>query len=323
MARRDQKNNPSDIDGIIASQGTVMGVVVDVNDPTQSGRVRIRMLGEQPEGTIPDDELPWYPVMTNNMAQSRGVGMFPAGGNYLPGSRVMMRNMGQQGFILEGSVPNSKEDDGTMDRSTESKPGTYHLPGGRQRVKEYDGEPHSKRYEQGNNTTDAISIHDGTKPTPQEKSNDRQQRINNEYQTPQRFQTRPQNREESVGKPKSLGSHSPYSGDTNAQNAVKSVPRGEFVDNAINMMESLKKTAQNGSNPDMPDSVGGMGNIMGALSSILSNINKVKKTIPQPPKCPCLPDDKECLEKNKDSLCYLEYQEYKAKHPEEFEVPTS
>ncbi len=318
--------NPSDRGGVTRSQGTVMGVVVDVNDPTQTGRVKVRIVGEQDDMNVSDDDLPWYPVMSQH-AQSRGVGMFPAGGNYLPGSRIVMRNIGQQGFVIEGAIPNSQEEQGTMDRSVESKQGTYHKRHGRQRSKEYRGNPQSNRYETANNTMSAMALLNNEEQTNQEENQDRVGEVNKENQTPKRFEERASNRWFSTGmKPESAGSFGPWPGDLNSQPFIKSMPKGELIQNAVAMMEQLKKTAESGKNPLQPNSVGGMGNIIGALMSIASMLSAMKKTKPQNQvqPCPCKetdPDYEECLKLHKDSLCVLQYQEFQAKKLESENTP--
>lgn len=106
--------NPSDKDGWLQSQLISMGFVVSDNDPEKSGRMKIRICGEQDdEGKIPDEKLPWVQCVTNNQPQLKHVGSF--GSNYRIGSKVLMVNLGQQGWTILGAMPNGEQDDKKTD----------------------------------------------------------------------------------------------------------------------------------------------------------------------------------------------------------------
>lgn len=74
-----------------------VGVVEDINDPIQLGRVRVRCFGYHTDdkGAIPTDQLPWaIPVNPVTGASTSGVGETPTG--MVQGSWVI-------GFFIDGS----------------------------------------------------------------------------------------------------------------------------------------------------------------------------------------------------------------------------
>ena len=88
-----------------------MGVVEDIRDPEQAGRVRVRVYGihTPDKALIPTEALPWSQVvMPVNSASQSGVGTSPVGiqvgslvyGNFLDSS--------YQQFLVLGSVPGKK-----------------------------------------------------------------------------------------------------------------------------------------------------------------------------------------------------------------------
>lgn len=64
--------------------------VRDIDDPTQSGHVRVRMYGRQnDEKQSPDDKLAWAtPLQPITSAATAGVGIIPSG--MIVGSRVLI-----------------------------------------------------------------------------------------------------------------------------------------------------------------------------------------------------------------------------------------
>jgi hypothetical protein len=73
-----------------------VGVVEDINDPVELGRVRVRCYGWHTEdkGQIPTDQLPWaIPVNPVTGASISGVGEMPTG--LMQGSWVI-------GFFIDG-----------------------------------------------------------------------------------------------------------------------------------------------------------------------------------------------------------------------------
>ena len=73
------------------------GVVEDINDPVQLGRVRVRCIGwhTDDKDKIPTESLPWaIPMFDNQSASKKGVGDSPTG--LLVGSWVL-------GFFIDGS----------------------------------------------------------------------------------------------------------------------------------------------------------------------------------------------------------------------------
>ena len=108
MARTPDNHNPSDLQ---RQQTGITAVVVDVRDPQERGRIKCRILGEQ--DSIRDEDLPWYHCKTAS-AQLGGVGIWPNPG-YLPGSSVVLTNVGQQGFVVDGAIPNAHKDTNKAD----------------------------------------------------------------------------------------------------------------------------------------------------------------------------------------------------------------
>lgn len=78
----------------------MIGVVEDVNDPEQMGRVRVRVYGFHTEfkEVLPTDMLRWYSCLMNNSAATSGIGHSPTG--YVQGSTVM-------GFFLDPDCQNA------------------------------------------------------------------------------------------------------------------------------------------------------------------------------------------------------------------------
>jgi len=272
------EKNPSDKSGLTREQSVVIGVVVDNKDPNETGRIKVRIVGEQEDlSQVPDDKLPWYPVLTNGYSQTKGVGRFPAGGAYLPGTRIMMQNLGQQGFVVIGSLTNSETTPGKEDRHPES---TSTSP-----VKVRDGQREHRRILRGGQqlneletiTSAVLSIMNSETPIQWTRvgPNDKKRGINIAAGSPQ-YNERESARIPEGQKPMPF-SVLPWDLGRNSQRQVQSTPRSELIDGAVNMLESLKKTAETGSNPRMPNSIGGMNNIINALTSIMNLIKKHKK----------------------------------------------
>lgn len=92
------------------------GVVEDVNDPLQMGRIRVRCIGYHTDdrGLIKTENLPWASVMTPvNSASMSGIGMSATG--VLPGSWVI-------GFFRDGSSAQDPIVLGTIPSMTEQQP---------------------------------------------------------------------------------------------------------------------------------------------------------------------------------------------------------
>lgn len=281
------QHNPSDIDGVSRSQQTVIGVVVDNADPTETGRVKVRILGEQDDMAVSDEDLPWLPVMTNGFPQMGGVGRFPAGGCYLPGTRIVLRNVGQQGFVVEGSIQSSRTQQGKEDRHPESTSTSG--------VSVRNGQGHMHR-----------RVHEGSKAANEviPKTEDVMRVLNEglmqwervgkkkieellkEAKVPTHYNERPSVRTDQNQSPMPV-SVDPWDFATNAQKFVQSIPNAELIKGSVSMLENLKATARQSLNPPQIASLGGMQNILQALQSILQFINKhkpkKKKDEPPPP----------------------------------------
>ena len=71
-----------------------VGIVVDIDDPKQLGRLRVRVVNETDDTAIPVSDLPWAtPIIPITSASLNGVGRSPTG--LLVGSHVF-------GFYLDG-----------------------------------------------------------------------------------------------------------------------------------------------------------------------------------------------------------------------------
>jgi hypothetical protein len=86
-----------------------IGVVEDVNDPLQAGRVRVRIYGihTPDKNELPTSDLPWSQVMMPmNSASLSGVGTSPVG--VKPGSMVygvFLDSGSYQQFLVQGTMP--------------------------------------------------------------------------------------------------------------------------------------------------------------------------------------------------------------------------
>jgi hypothetical protein len=270
--------NPSDKRGVTRSQEVVIGVVVDNKDPTETGRVKVRILGEQEDiANIPDDKLPWYPVMTNGFAQLKGVGRFPAGGGYLPGSRIVMQNLGQQGFIIIGAITNSETTPGKEDRHPESTSTSLVAirDGLREHRRVLDGGRQLNELEAITQAAKGLMDSERLAKWTRVGPKDKKRGINTSAGTPQYNDREPARTPE--GQSPMPISVDPWDFAINAQKFVKKIPNAELIKGAADMIENLKRVAETGQNPRMPNSIGGMGNIISALQSIMSLISKFKK----------------------------------------------
>lgn len=118
--------NPSDQGGTLGHGQTTIGFVVDVDDPKELGRVRVRIPGLQDQSRVPDDQLPWISCAFNNQPSNKGVGFGPA--NYMVGSTVVCQYLGQQGYLVMASVPNVDEQENRTDVNEETKSNTPLIP---------------------------------------------------------------------------------------------------------------------------------------------------------------------------------------------------
>ena len=295
----DNKSNPSDIDGSSRSQSVVIGVVVDDKDPTESGRFRMRIVGEQDDSKVSDQDLPWYPTLTNGQPQLKGIGSHPAGA-YLPGSRVAMLNLGQQGFVILGSLTNSQEQEGKQDRNPEATKSTPLVVNDGERVADswFQGGQHPSNYPRDTKT--AMGLLNSTMNAFFKKANteeNRKEQINNQAPSKQ-YGNRKKFRWQK-GSPGNTIADQLWNKTRNAQKQVKGKQGAELIKQAVDMMEKLKKSAESGSNFKMTDSVGGFGNIISGLQSIA----KYYKEHASPLNCDCTLEEhllsEECKEECK------------------------
>lgn len=268
-------HNPSDKDGPVQSQSFVQATIVDINDPLQQGRVKVRILGEQDdESKIPDDQLQWVNCMVNGESQNRTVGTFPPH-QYTVGSKIGMQNMGSQQYIVMGAMTNNEQDDGKRDshpNATSTSPTIVAGPMA----------PDSHAYSRHINgkfihelegfTQVAYSVMRGLTPSNIEKGDAVEDAVNKAPTKPYggRRKAKKGEWDNNVGK-------GIFPGSPNATKYLQEVGAKELVPNAISMIETLKETAKSAGNPKMPDSIGGMGNILGALAGIATMMQQAAK----------------------------------------------
>ena len=108
------------------------GVVEDVNDPLQMGRIRVRCIGyhTSDRGLIKTTDLPWASVMTPvNSASMSGIGMSATG--VLPGSWVIgffRDGPSAQDPLVLGTIPSMTEEQPNKDTGFSDPEGKYPLP---------------------------------------------------------------------------------------------------------------------------------------------------------------------------------------------------
>jgi len=73
-----------------------IGVIEDIKDPLQIGRVRVRAVGDhtQSKSLIPTNTLPWAPIMNNDSSNMNGIGESDSG-KFVQGTWVI-------GFYADG-----------------------------------------------------------------------------------------------------------------------------------------------------------------------------------------------------------------------------
>jgi hypothetical protein len=103
------------------------GVIEDVNDPEQLGRVRVRCYGFHTENKsfIPSDTLKWFSCITPNSAGTSGIGQSPTG--YVTGSTVFGYFMGEelQEGIVVGSITGKPTSEALADQGFNDPSGIY------------------------------------------------------------------------------------------------------------------------------------------------------------------------------------------------------
>jgi hypothetical protein len=270
--------NPSDKQGPLQSQTFQYAVVVDDKDPDESGRFKCRILGEQDDqGKIPDEKLPWVACLTNNQPQLRQVGKFPAG-NYAIGSKVLLFNLGQQGWVIMGSVTNHEKEKNKADRHDESTSTSLKLVTavfGNIFTKIIGGKGlfNNKTVSEGISATTqtAYSLMNGILPSVP-FNGDPINAIKTMAKTEAKYDLR--------GASKVLSGFLSFGNvafnNMDMTNPTKEVQKisQELIPNAVNMIEQLKTTAKSGQNILANLSVGGFGNILGAIQGIASLIKQ-------------------------------------------------
>lgn len=269
------QSNPSEKQGTLSSQMFVTAVVVDNKDPNQTGRVRCRILGEQDDvGKIPDDKLPWYNCITNNQPQVGGIGSFP-NGNYEVGSKIIMINMGQQGFFPIGSMPNNETDKSKQDRDMESTSTSKRDKTKFKIEKAFEG----KSIIDYSGTQNAMRMLNNRFNFLHTPNMNPKKAIHMMSGLPQYLGSRSGIKVPTGKPPFTIGSFAHNMGDvTNPQSFIKSKlgSKGEMIPNALSITETLKKTAAGKFQIPAITSIGGMGNFTGAISGIMSMMKQAK-----------------------------------------------
>lgn len=263
------QSNPSEKYGPLASQMFVTAVVVDDKDPSQRGRIKCRILGEQDDvAKIPDDKLPWYQCITNNESQVGGVGRFP-NGNYGVGSKVIMINMGQQGFFPIGSMPNNETSKEKQDADMESTSQTKKDKTIAKKEKSFGGKWHGDL----EGTIQALMMLNNRMPYINVPNKNPKNLIHNMSGVPIYFGSRSGIKVQDGMFPFSFGSFPLNMADvSNPQKYIGTVlgKPGEMIPNSLSILESLKHTASSGMQVPSIASIGGMGNFLGAIMGILN-----------------------------------------------------
>jgi len=269
-------SNPSNFKGNLQQQNWVVATIVDVDrdsDGPKDGSVKVKFDGEHGD-EMGGQDLQWVKHVVNGETQMRQHGKWPPH-QYQVGERVLVMNMGQQGWMILGSTGNSEKDDQRRDMHHEADNASY-MPwsdmGGE------DSHPWA-RIVQGKSVTELPPdpfgqfVYEGppaTPPQPEDGVASATQKTPNANKYGKRIAQRLLNKEKRVGE-------SPYPGDPNATTFSQNIGAEEQVKNAYNMIEQLKQTAQGDLNIPMPDALGGMGNIMGALASIAAFMSQVQQ----------------------------------------------
>lgn len=95
----------------VGQQGSPLtrALVVNVQDPEQTGRVQIRIVGHHDdEQQIPDNKLPWVRVMNGTTTPSLQGSSTSHG--LMPGAMVAVQAYGEQDWMITGSLPNDRRD---------------------------------------------------------------------------------------------------------------------------------------------------------------------------------------------------------------------
>lgn len=262
--------NPNDADGHLTGQ-EAFGVVVDVNDPEELGRIKVRLIGLQDKDRVPDDKLPWVQCMYNNEPSSRGTGYGPP--NYAVGSKVFLKSLGNQGHLVSGSVPNTEESKEKADLPEDAKSNTPRIPF----IREV-GENYNKLQEllEMTGTKAAYDLINGKFQTKWEETDDENYhapRID-QAQTPDHYLNRKISR--AVDK-LSIGVEQ-FAGEIkNAQTFIKDKigEAGSLIPGSLDMINNLYKVTDPRSVP-LPTNVIGQDNILKALQGILQFFNDNK-----------------------------------------------
>lgn len=273
------QGNPSDKYGSLASQMFVTAIVVDNKDPNETGRIKCRIDGEQDDqGKIPDNKLPWYQCVTPNQPQVGGIGSFPAG-NYETGSKIIMLNLGQQGYVILGAMPNSLTDKSKQDRDMEStstsKRAKFVGPKMPAMVKSFLGT--WAGYVDGTTRANEVRNAIGAGPFLHQATQNAKEGIHMLSGIPKYLGGRLGIKIPDGKPPLAIGSFPINLGDvTNPQKYIEKAvgTPGELIPNALKMVESLKQTAVNKLNIPGVQSIGGIQNLIGAVQGILSLIKE-------------------------------------------------
>lgn len=255
--------NPLDSTGNLTGQGA-MGIVVDVKDPKELGRVKIRMIGLQSEDRVPDKDLPWIHCSMNNEPSSRGIGSGPP--NYSVGSKVLMASMGQQGYVVTASLGNVDPDLAKSDVPEDIKSNTP------REIFTRDGKnyPILTDLIKQTGTKAALDIINGIYQTKWNKTSDANyyKPAIDESKTPNHYKNRAKSRsknKDSIGVEQFAGE---------IQNAQKYImdkigEKGSLMAGALSMIDNLYKVKNPLTTPHPVPTIGAT-NILNALSSIAS-----------------------------------------------------
>lgn len=273
-------HNPSDDKGPLQNEMFVIATAIDnTSDETQTGRLKVRKDGgEDNQGTQPDGNLQHVSCLVNGWSQNGQDGKFPAS-NYTNGSKLVMLNLGSQGYVVLGALGNNENDDSQRDHHHEASDHSLKPPADAGSPKHH---PHSRKDEGKSPTEGPYDT-----PTAYRKRNgtfnrqlpkgDSYQKINDEVQTePYGGRRKRRSGENKIPDGNEVG-RAITDGTKDATEFIKKVGGKELIDNAFDMIKNLKQTAEQGTQKKFDEALGGMGNIMGALAGIASMLSGISQ----------------------------------------------
>lgn len=277
----------------------VYGTCVSVDDPLQSGRIQVEILGEQ----MNIKNLPWVQCEYNNEAQIRGIGSFPP--KYQVGTKLVLERHGDT-ITVRSSIANTLKDQkkdinavaassgpkqlqvrvskiiGCLGSSAFQRHISAGLPGS---IWKWSGKEIAKKV---NETVINQAAHVG----------DAMQSCLDNSCTPKHLKNIfGQLKFETLNKPFSMGQFPFDAVNNTAKSALKTLGKnGNLIDKALEMTQSMQSFAEKGGVVKPMDIIGGVQNFKSAIASVSSLMSSLSSQMG--------------VEKEKDSLDEFLYQLY-------------